>query len=117
MGSNLITIVLVILKILSVFYLTMFAVSCSVKIANMLCGSRSINQKYSTTEYFDYIGLVKESFSQDVLKDPILCMHFSGDDKDDSRWDSFHMTKEALKSGTVQHQKTWKEEGVKTKHV
>ena len=42
-----------------------------VKIANMFCGNISIDQMYSTTEYFDTVGPVKESVPQDVLKDLI----------------------------------------------
>ena len=67
-----------------------------VKIANILCGNRSINQMYSTAEYFDAVGPMKESVPQDELKDPICCMHFS-DDWDDVPTD-LH-TKEALKDG------------------
>ena len=50
-----------------------------VKIANMLCGNRSISQMYSTIEYFHAVGPVKESVPQDAFKDLIWCMHFSDD--------------------------------------
>ena len=76
-----------------------------VKIANMLCGNRSIDQMYSTTEYFDAVGSVKESVPQDASKDLIRCMHFS-DDWDDTKLDSsLHSTKEGLKDGTARHRK------------
>ena len=75
--------------------------------ANMLCGNKSIPGMYSTTEYFDAVGLVKESMPQDALKDLVWCMHFA-DDWDDKRgvWESFYMDKkEVLKDGTAQHRK------------
>jgi len=39
-----------------------------VKIANMLCGNRSIRQMYSTTKYFDAVGPVEESMPEDAYK-------------------------------------------------
>ena len=38
---------------------------CGIKIANMNFGNTSILQMYSTTEYFDAVGLVKGIMSQD----------------------------------------------------
>ena len=49
----------------------------------MLCGNRSTRDMYSTTEYFDAVGPVKESLPQDALKEVIPCMHFA-DDWDDT---------------------------------
>ena len=42
-----------------------------IKMTNMLCGNRSIQPMYSTTEYFDAVGPVKENMPQDSLKDLI----------------------------------------------
>ena len=73
----------------------------------MLCANRSIRSMYSTTEYFDSVGPVKESMSQDASKDLIRCIHFT-DDWDDERglWESFYMDKkEVLKDCTAQHRK------------
>ena len=75
--------------------------------ANMLCGNRSIwSMMYSTTEYFDTVGPVKESMPQDGLQDLIRCMYFADDWNDDREdgWDTFYMDKkEGLKAGTAQH--------------
>ena len=56
------------------------------------------------------VGPVKDSMSQDSLKDLLRCMHFS-DDWDNDRgfdWDSFYADeKEDLKPGTAEHWKTF----------
>ena len=76
-----------------------------IKMTNMLCGNISIYDMYSATEYFDAVGLAKESMPQDALKDLIWCMYFS-DDWDNTGWNSLlYSTKEAQKDGTAQHQK------------
>ena len=69
----------------------------------MLCGNSYIRDMYSTTQYFDAIGPVKESMPQGALKDLIQCMYFAND-WDDTGWDTFHhSTKECPKDGTDQH--------------
>ena len=77
-----------------------------VKIANIFCGNRSIDQMYITTGYFDPVDPVKESVPPDALKDLSWCMHFS-DDWDDDVCDSFLHTKEGLKDATARHQKKY----------
>ena len=55
-----------------------------IKMANMLYGNISICNMYSTAEYFDAVGSVKESMPQDSLKDLIWYMYFTDDWDDDS---------------------------------
>ena len=49
---------------------------------------------YSTTEYFDAVGPVKESMPLDAYTDLIRCMYFSDDwDEDqegDDNWDTVY---------------------------
>ena len=50
-----------------------------IKIANMLCGNRSIQDMHLTTEYFNAVGPVNKSTPQSALKNLIWCMHFADD--------------------------------------
>ena len=64
---------------------------------------------YSTTEYFDAVGPVKESMPQDAYKDLLRCMHFSDDweeDEDGDDWDTLYAdTKSAPDPGTAIHRR------------
>ena len=61
-------------------------------ITNLLRDSTSIDKMYSTKEYFDAVGLVKESMPQDSFKDLRWCMHFSDDwdDEMEDWWDAYY---------------------------
>ena len=74
MGSNKITILQNSCKPI---YVLPHHVCCiyGVKMANMICGKRSIWNMYSITESFDAVGPVKKSMPQGALQDLKSCMH------------------------------------------